>query len=43
MKRREFIALIGGAVVTWPLCAHGQAKSPVRLGFVPLGSPENKI
>lgn len=42
MKRREFIALIGGAVVTWPLCAHGQAKSPVRLGFVPLGSPENK-
>ena len=42
MKRREFITLFGGAAVTWPLRAHGQAKSPVRLGFVPLGSPENK-
>ena len=42
MRRREFITLLGGAAVTWPLLAHGQAKTPVRLGFVPLGSPENK-
>jgi putative ABC transport system substrate-binding protein len=42
MRRRDFITLFCGTAVTWPLRAHGQAKSPVRLGFVPLGSPENK-
>jgi hypothetical protein len=25
MKRREFIAVVGGAAVWWPLGVHGQA------------------
>jgi putative ABC transport system substrate-binding protein len=43
MQRREFIGLFAGTVATWPLRARAQqVKTPVRLGFLPLGSPDNK-
>jgi putative tryptophan/tyrosine transport system substrate-binding protein len=41
VRRREFITLLGGAAA-WPVGARTQnGKAPIRLGFVPLGSPSN--
>jgi hypothetical protein len=37
MKRREFVALIGGLAITWPILSYGQdAKSapPKRVGIL---------
>jgi len=43
MRRRQFLGAIGSAAITWPFAASAQQlRRPVRIGFLPLGSPSNE-
>src|SRR5215469_12184052 len=40
MRRRQFLALLGGTAVAWPVAARAQRAGMQTIGFITLGSEE---